>query len=62
MVLGLYYRRVDDETNSLHVLKKAMAIAVDNNAQEYISGILLNLSAVQLQMQFTEEGRIMIKL
>lgn len=61
MVLGLYYRRVEDEANSLHVLKKAMKIAVDHDAQEYIAGILLNLSAVQLQMELTDEGSLILK-
>ena len=56
MTLGLYYRRVEDETSSLHFLAKALRTAEDNEALEYLSGILLNLSAVQLQMQFIEEG------
>lgn len=56
MLLGLYYRRKEDEANSLFVTKKALQVVVESGDEEYLAGILLNLSAIQLQMGYTEEG------
>ncbi len=55
MLLGLYHRRTDDMPNSLYTLKHAKEIARQSSEIEYMGSILLNLSAIQLQMGYLEE-------
>jgi hypothetical protein len=56
MLFGLYYRRREDEPNALLMTKRSMQTIIDSGDQEYLAGILLNLSAIQLQMGYTDEG------
>lgn len=56
MLLGLYYRRIEDEANSLYLTKMALQTANESGDEEFLAGILLNLSAIQLQMGYIEDG------
>jgi len=56
MNLGLYHRRMQDEPNSLYTLKRAKQLAEESDEVEFMGSILLNLSAVQIQMGYMDEG------
>lgn len=56
MIYSLYFRRINDDGNSLILIKKARAIAKDYDVHTYLGSILLNLSAFQIQANMPEQG------
>lgn len=56
MIYSLYFRRINDDGNSMILIKKARAIAKDYDVHTYLGSILLNLSAFQIQANMPEKG------